>query len=389
MRCLQSDANTTETLSFRKSPNMTPVKRTVAALLMLAIPLLAAGRICAGEEKKLGEADLFKLVELKLDDKAVVAKVEQGLDFTVDDALMTRLKKAGAAEAVLAAVRKAGDAKAPAGELKDDLMLWVSKPHGSGGSFLKSEVLINGQKVGAFENNAQVKVDKYLKKGANLITVKTAPRSPLGDYDRGLYFQVGQVHKEGDREEQVMTPVLWQFPNYEGWQAKDGKATHDLGPDVKEVTNTFTVVYAGCDADKAKTAAGDYVLQGGPTNTASFAAAPSTVIVNGTPLTSFYGSSRQVVLTPYLKKGENKLEITTKRVTESLDGRDYAFNLVGPMEYSVKQKKLIGPKITEFRNLEGWKNDPKTGQLVNSEDPKSDTVKQVVTFILEEAPKAK
>ena len=60
-----------------------------------------------------------------------------------------------------------------------------------------------------------------------------------------------------------MTPVLWQFPNYDGWNHTGGKATHDLGPDVKEVTNTFTVFYAGCDPDRAKVAAGDYVSRGG------------------------------------------------------------------------------------------------------------------------------
>ncbi len=68
-----------------------------------------------------------------MEDKAVIAKVQQGLDFGVDDALLARLKKAGASEAVLTAVRKAGDAKAPAAKVKDDLVLWVSKPHGSGG----------------------------------------------------------------------------------------------------------------------------------------------------------------------------------------------------------------------------------------------------------------
>lgn len=368
---------------------MTQVKRTVTTLLLLALPLLAGGWASAGEGKKLGEADLFKLVELKLDEKAVIAKVEQGLDFGVDDDLLARLKKAGASEAVLAAVRKAGDVKAPAGKVTDTLMLWVRKPHGSGGSFLKSEVRINDQKVGSFENDGQVRIDKYLKNGNNVITVKTAPRSPLGEYDRGLYFQVGSVHEEGKYDEQVMAPVLWQFPNYNGWNVKDGKATHDLGPDVKEVTNTFTVFYAGCDADRAKAAAGDYVLQGGPTNTASFAAAPSTVIVNGTTLTSFYGSGRQLVLTPYLKKGDNKLEIVTKRVTESLDARNYAFSVIGPMEYSVKRKTFVGISVTKFKNLEGWKEDEKTGRLVNSEDPKSDTVRQVVTFVLDEAPKVK
>ena len=367
---------------------MAQLKRTVTTLL-LALPLLAGSWAFAGEEKRLGEADLFKLVELKLEDKAVIAKVQQGLDFGVDDALLARLKKAGASEAVLTAVRKAGDAKAPAANLKDDLVLWVRKPHGSGGSFLKSEIRINDQKVGSFENDGQVKIDKYLKNGNNIITVKTAPRSPLGEFDRGLYFQVGPVHKDDKSEEQVMTPVLWQFPNSYGWNHTGDKATHDLGPDVKEVTNTFTVFYAGCDPDRAKVEAGDYVLQGGPTNTASFAAAPSTVIVNGTTLTSFYGSGRQVVLTRYLKKGENKLEIVTKRVTESLDARDYAFNLIGPMEYSVKQSKFVGTSVREFKNLDGWKDDPKTGKLVNPEDPKSDTVKQIVTFVLDEAPKVK
>lgn len=367
---------------------MTPVKRTVTALLLLALPLLAAGRTCAGEENKLGEADLFKLVELKLDDKAVIAKVEQGLDFSVDDALLARLKKAGASETLLAAVRKAGAAPAPAGEVKDDMVLWVETPGGAARGFLQSEVLINGEKVGSFVGYAKVKIDKFLKKGNNVFTVKTAPASPLGDNRSGLAFRVGPVHKSAD-EEQVMAPVLWQFQNGVGWGVKDGKAAHDLGPDVKEVTNTFTVFYAGSDPDTTKVEAGDYVLQGGAPYDGTFAALPTTVIVNGTTLTSFYGSTRQAVITPYLKKGENKLEIVTKRVTESLDGRQYLFTVVGPMEYSIKQQKLIGSKVTEFKSLEGWKRDPYPSQLVNTEDPKSDTIKQVITFVLDEAPKAK
>ncbi len=56
---------------------------------------------------------------------------------------------------------------------------------------------------------------------------------------------------------------------------------------------------------------------------------------------------------------------------------------------SIKEKKLLGPTVTEFRNLEGWKRDPNTGRLVNPEDPKADTIKQVITFVLDEAPKAK
>ena len=149
----------------------------------------------AGEEKRLGEADLFKLGELKQEDKDGMAKVQQGLHFGVDDALLARLKKAGASEAVLTAVRKAGDAKAPAAKIKDDLVLWVRKPHGSGGSFLKSEVRINGQKVGSFENDGQVRIDKYLKMATTPSPSRPLPRSPLGEFDRGLYFQVGPVKR--------------------------------------------------------------------------------------------------------------------------------------------------------------------------------------------------
>ena len=76
-------------------------------------------------------------------------------------------------------------------------------------------------------------------------------------------------------------------------------------------------------------------------------------------------------------------------MTDSLDARNYAFHLVGPMEYSVPQKKFVGTGVTEFMNLQGWRGDAKTGRLVNSDDPKSDTVRQVVTFVLDEAPKVK
>src|SRR5438876_6745189 len=81
---------------------------------LLAITLAAVGRIQAQSAKSLSEADLVKLSELQIDEKVIVSKLQKaGVNFSVDDGVVERLRKAGASDAVLAAVRKAGEGKKP------------------------------------------------------------------------------------------------------------------------------------------------------------------------------------------------------------------------------------------------------------------------------------
>jgi hypothetical protein len=77
--------------------------------LVLGCWLGLAGIAGADGAKPLTEADVLKLIELGLDDDTVVATLaKRGLSFTPDEDALERLKKGGVSAAVRAAVRKAG-----------------------------------------------------------------------------------------------------------------------------------------------------------------------------------------------------------------------------------------------------------------------------------------
>jgi Mg-chelatase subunit ChlD len=80
--------------------------------LGLTAPLLAQGG------KPLAEDDLAKLIELKIDDAAVIAKIQKaGVAFRVDEEVLKRLKAAGASEALLEAIKESSAKKtSPAGK---------------------------------------------------------------------------------------------------------------------------------------------------------------------------------------------------------------------------------------------------------------------------------
>ncbi len=74
-----------------------------------------ATRLAAAADQPLAETALRSLVELKIDDEAVIARIRKaGLAFAPDEAALKRLTDAGASAGVLRAVRDAGAAK-PAG----------------------------------------------------------------------------------------------------------------------------------------------------------------------------------------------------------------------------------------------------------------------------------
>jgi hypothetical protein len=82
------------------------------AISVTAIALTYFGLAVAQSTKPLNEQGIVKLIELQLGDDAIVAKLQKdGVDFVVDDAAVDRLKKAGASDAVIESVRKAGQKK--------------------------------------------------------------------------------------------------------------------------------------------------------------------------------------------------------------------------------------------------------------------------------------
>lgn len=84
-------------------------QKTVLSLAVLFAASLAAstGRADTPPAKQLGEADVLKLVELQIDDQAVIDRLKAGggVAFKVDDAVIDGLKKAGASERVLDALK--------------------------------------------------------------------------------------------------------------------------------------------------------------------------------------------------------------------------------------------------------------------------------------------
>jgi hypothetical protein len=93
---------------------MNVLKRAAGLVLLLAVALAVWGLVRADSTKPLSEADLVKLIELQIDDAVIVSKLQKGgISFTVDDATIERLKKAGVSDAVQAAVQRAGKAERP------------------------------------------------------------------------------------------------------------------------------------------------------------------------------------------------------------------------------------------------------------------------------------
>src|SRR5207248_496121 len=116
------------------------------------------------------------------DDDCIITRLEKGggLGFKIDDALLSRLKKAGASRAVLAALRQeknTGDVPA-LDPRKDSIMVWVNAYHSDRYCPLQSEMFVNGQIIDTFSSAAQKSIGKHLKMGWNTITLKTTLKEP-------------------------------------------------------------------------------------------------------------------------------------------------------------------------------------------------------------------
>lgn len=112
----------------------------------------------------------------------------------------------------------------------------------------------------------------------------------------------------------------------------------------------------------------------------------ATVFVNGTPLNTFTVSSRQVVITPYLKQGKNEIKLISTRVKNAIRQNDIEFQVGGPAEWNVTKGSYELAPVVQFGSMQGWKQDPKSGQFTNPAKLNSETVERVIPFFLKVAP---
>ncbi|MGH9650724.1 MAG: hypothetical protein ACRD3I_09670, partial [Terriglobales bacterium] len=158
------------------------------------------------------------------------------------------------------------------------------------------------------------------------------------------------------------------------------------GPKVKEVTLSYRIFNADMDKEGAELNAGDYVLIGKPMYSSWNSPVVGTVWVNGTPLNSFLLQQRSVVITPLLKKGRNEIKLVSTRVKNSIARNDIQFEIAGPAEWNVAESKYVLPRVIQFNAMQGWVQDPKSGQLIQRLKPAADDIERVIPFLLKAAP---
>jgi hypothetical protein len=74
------------------------------------------------------------------------------------------------------------------------------------------------------------------------------------------------------------------------------------------------------------------------------------------------------------------------RVKDAIAGNNVKFQVGGPAEYNVSRGRFELKPIAQFEAMEGWKQDPKTGQLVSQAKADADTVEREIRFTLDEEP---
>ena len=361
-----------------------------ALVLALAVPVALWGQTTP---KKLTKADVLKLIELQIDDAAIVARIEQGggPDFAPDAATEKEFRTAGASEAVIAALRrKPDDAPADMPDDKEDrerLGVWARQVY-SNDCPLASEVKVNGHLIDEFSSTAQRGGGKHFKMGWNTVTVRTRVRPEVTEENR-LQIEIGPTRKDPESGKVVMDPVLWSFTNGTDWKHQGTTMRHRSGPDVKEVTLTFRVFFAGLKYVSGAVKAGDYVLE----HQQTYIDTPqvtSTVFVNGTPLNTFLSpGGKAVVITPLLKKGKNEFRVFSSRVPNLLEGNTVSFHVAGPAEYNATAQKYELNHLLNFRTTEVWVQDKKSGQWRADGKPGLEQQDWVVPLQLEAEPRRK
>jgi len=111
-----------------------------------------------------------------------------------------------------------------------------------------------------------------------------------------------------------------------------------------------------------------------------------TVFVNGTPLTSFLGEERQIVITSLLKEGKNDFRVVSSRTKDAMEDNDFKAQVVGPLRYNARRERFEGKPVAQFNAMQGWERERQSGQLVAKADRQADSIERNVPFMLDEAP---
>lgn len=260
------------------------------------------------------------------------------------------------------------------------LSIWAERMYPTYENPLHSEITVNGTLVNIFTSDA-VETLPPLKTGWNTLVMKTTVQEPTQNTN-GLTFRIGPGRKDPQKGAIVMNPVLWQFRNETDWRHKGSAYSHPLGPSVKEVTVTYNLYYAGLDREAGELKAGDYVLRGKGTYPTFSSPVVGTVFVNGTPLNTFTSAPRDVIITSLLKPGRNEIRIVSGRVPNIIATNDIEFSVSGPAEWEVSNNRYTLAPIAQFKAMQGWQRNPKTGQLVNPLKAEADTIERVIPFMM-------
>ena len=267
------------------------------------------------------------------------------------------------------------------------LLLSVKRIYETWDNPLHSEFSINGKMVNIFTSDTFEPIGPQLKDGWNTITVKTTAQEPANK-ENGLIFQIGPAEKAAGQDEWLMNPVFWELRNETDWKLDGGKYSHPLGPDVKAVTLSYQIYYAGLQNENTKLKAGDFVLTGKPGYSTWNSPVVATVFVNGTPMNTFLLAKRTLVITPFLKQGKNEIKLVSNRVKNSIKNNDIEFDIAGPAQWNVGQGQYVLTPILQFKSMQGWTLNSKTGMLVNSAKPDAESIERVIPLFLKEAPKS-
>lgn len=92
------------------------------------------------------------------------------------------------------------------------------------------------------------------------------------------------------------------------------------------------------------------------------------------------------MITPFLKQGKNEIKLISSRVKYSVEKNDIEFVVAGPAEWNVAKGQYLLKPILQFKSMQGWTLDSKTGMLVNRAKPDSESIERVIPFILKEGP---
>ncbi len=265
------------------------------------------------------------------------------------------------------------------------IYVWVAREYSSWDNPLQSEFSINGETVDIFSTETFEPIEEHLKPGWNDIAIKTTPQEPAGKRSNQLIFRIGPMHRDPKNSARIiMSPIIWEFRNGTDWKLSNSRYSNALGPDVKEVTLSYHVYWAGLEREGVGLKAGDYILQAKPEYNSWNSPVVATVFVNGTPLNSFLLSARQVVVTSLLKAGKNEIKLVSNRVKNSVKNNDIKCYIGGPaMWYADRNQYMVNP-ITSFKAMQGWSKDARSGQLKNPLNPKADSIEHTIAFMVKE-----